>query len=140
MEDDKQRIKCLLECSYNKGKISENLTDEYKRGVLDAFYRLQFLWGCEKYVANDKNDWLVMDTYRDAMIAVELLIDPYFDILNSCDPEIFRSHDWYEMVDTGFYTIDKGTAFWGTATHYNYDHDGFKEQPRNATHVHWFTK
>lgn len=63
-----------------------------------------------------------------------------FDILNSCDPEIFEAEDWYADCQSGFYLPYDGTAFWGTETHYNFEHCGFDPIPEGATHVHWFSK
>ena len=72
---DKHAIKDLLKFSDNKGRITEDLTEDYRRAVQDAIARVEFLWLCEKYGAYDEQDYLVMDTYRNAMFALELLIE-----------------------------------------------------------------
>lgn len=63
-----------------------------------------------------------------------------YDILNSCDPEIFIADEWEQAVQKGWYNEDDGSGFWGTPTHYNYEHSAFHSRPHNATHVHWFSK
>lgn len=72
---DRENIKALLEFSDDKGKITDDLTDDYKRGVQDALDRLDFLWMCEKYGCGDQESWKVMNTYQEAIIALELLIE-----------------------------------------------------------------
>lgn len=75
MNTEKERVKELLQFSNDKGKITENLTEDYIRGVKDCMDRVDFLWVCEKYGHGDKETWLVMDTYQTAINAIKLLIE-----------------------------------------------------------------
>lgn len=63
-----------------------------------------------------------------------------YDILNSYDPEIFSAKEWKEAVQKGWYNEDDGSGYWGTPTHYDYEHSAFDINPNSATHVHWFSK
>lgn len=89
----------------------------------------------------------IVDAINDLIDFVEYDIDEIktnstdeFDILNDDQPEIYCAKDWWESLDNGWFSGRDGTAYWGTESHYNYNHSGFGKKPEGASHVHWFSK
>lgn len=75
MNDIKQRVKEIWEFSTDRGASPHKDTEQYKAGVREALYRIEYLWMCYKMSAGDKEDWIAMDTLSEATAIVKLILE-----------------------------------------------------------------
>lgn len=75
MSDIKQRVKDLWEFSTDRDAHPHKDTEEYKAGVKEALYRIEYLWMCYKMGSGDEEDWIAMDTLSEATAILELILE-----------------------------------------------------------------
>lgn len=69
-----------------------------------------------------------------------------YDIPASKFGDLFTIEDFGNLVKVGAFISDDGVGYFGTESHYTYDHDvfttlrGMGRRPAGSTHIHWFNK
>lgn len=107
--------------------------------ALGELGREPFEWSCDEQCDAHNEALAALTDARDGA-PTDAAPTVVFDVEADKFGNIMTKEKWQSCVAVRAFLPSDGCGYWGTAEHYSYDANCFKDAPPGATHVHWYNK